>query len=160
MKMTVYHGTDSLFERIELDKSDNYRDFGRGFYTTTISSQAESWARNKKLRNGSRYGYVYVYELEIPDDFNVKKFDGLSVEWLEMIKENRSYGGIQHNFDILIGPVANDDTRVTISRYMSGVYTAEEAIRRLEYSRVNDQVTFHTDRAVKALKFIRRYTVE
>ncbi len=160
MKMTLYHGTDCLFEKIELGKSDNYRDFGKGFYTTTISAQAESWARSKKLRNGSKHGYVYVYELEIPDGFRVKKFDGLTVEWLEMIKENRSCGGIRHDFDILIGPVANDDTRVTVSRYMSGIYTAEEAIRRLEFARVNDQVTFHTDRAVKALQFMRRYTVE
>ncbi len=103
-----------------------------------IQLQAESWTRSKKLRNGSRHGYVYVYELEIPDGFRVKKFDGLTVEWLEMIKENRSRGGIRHDFDILIGPVANDDTRVTVSRYMSGIYTAEEAIRRLEFVRVND----------------------
>ena len=77
-----------------------------------------------------------------------------------MIKENRSLGGIQHDFDILIGPVANDDTRVTISRYMQGIYTADEAIKRLEYAKVNDQVTFHTQRAVKFLKFVRRYSVE
>ncbi len=158
MKMTLYHGTDSLFEKIELNKSENFRDFGKGFYTTTIPSQVENRARSKKVRNGSKRGYVY--ELEIPDDFKVKKFDDLSIEWLEMIKENRSHGGISHDCDILIGPVANDDTRVTISRYMSEIYTPEEAIERLEFAKVNNQVTFHTDRVVKALKFIRRYTVE
>lgn len=91
---------------------------------------------------------------------NIKKFDGLSEEWLEMIKTNRRYGGVQHTFDVVIGPVANDDTRVTVARYMQGVYTAEEALRRLAYSKANDQVTFHTLRAVQRLQFARRYTVE
>ena len=89
-----------------------------------------------------------------------KKFDGLTVEWLEMIKANRHLGGIQHNFDIMIGPVANDDTRVTVARYMQGIYTAQEAIKRLEYSKVNDQVTFHTNEAIERLRLVRRYTLE
>ena len=74
MKMTLYHGTDCVFEEIDFSKSDNYRDFGIGFYTTTLSSQAESWARSKKLRNGSEHAYVYVYELEISDYVKVKEF--------------------------------------------------------------------------------------
>lgn len=160
MKITLYHGTDCLFETVKIEKSANYRDFGIGFYTTTIAAQAESWARSKKLRNGSQAAYVYVYTIELTDDLNIKKFDGLSEEWLEMIKTNRRYGGVQHTFDVVIGPVANDDTRVTVARYMQGVYTVEEALRRLAYSKANDQVTFHTLRAVQRLQFARRYTVE
>ena len=160
MIITLYHGTDCLFDAIDINKSANYRDFGKGFYTTTIAAQAESWARSKKLRNGSKTAYVYVYTMELSDDLAVKEFDGLSEEWLEMIKVNRRYGGIQHSFDVVIGPVANDDTRVTVTRYMQGVYTAEEALRRLAYSKVNDQVTFHTQCAVNKLHLIRRYTVE
>ena len=129
MKITLYHGTDCLFETVDLEKSSDYRDFGKGFYTTTIASQAESWARSKKLRNGSQTAYVYVYTIELTDDLNIKEFDGLSEEWLEMIKVNRRYGGVQHSFDVVIGPVANDDTRVTVARYMQGVYTAEEALK-------------------------------
>lgn len=160
MIMTLYHGTDCLFDEIDLSKSDDYRDFGIGFYTTTISSQAESWARSKRLRNDSKSAYVYVYEIEMTENYKVKQFEGLSVEWLEMIKNNRKLGGIQHGYDIVIGPVANDNTRVTVSRYMQGIYTAEEAINRLAYARVNDQITFHTDKALENLQFIRRYCVE
>lgn len=160
MKITLYHGTDCLFEKVDIKKSANYRDFGMGFYTTTIAAQAESWARSKKLRNGSQAAYVYVYSIELTDDLNIKKFDGLSEEWLEMIKTNRRYGGVQHAFDVVIGPVANDDTRVTVARYMQGVYSVEEALRRLAYSKANDQVTFHTLQAVQRLHFTRRYTVE
>lgn len=159
MKFTVYHGTDCLFKEIDLHKSIGRRDFGIGFYTTTIAAQAESWARSKKIRNHSESAYVYVYEVEIPDELSVHKYEGLSIEWLEMVRDNRKYGGIQHGYDIMIGPVANDDTMVTVNRFVQGIYTAEEAISRLRFSKVNDQITFHTEQAVKCLKLVRRYQV-
>ena len=158
--MTLYHGTDCLFDEIDISKSANYRDFGIGFYTTAICSQAESWARSKKIRNGSDHAYVYVYEFEPRADLRIKKFDGLTVEWLEMVKENRKLGGVQHDFDITIGAVANDNTMLTVTRYVQGIYTAEEAIKRLAYAKVNDQVVFHTAEAIAELRFVRRYPVE
>ena len=42
-KYTLYHGTDCFFNHIDLNKSIDKRDFGIGFYTTTIAAQAESW---------------------------------------------------------------------------------------------------------------------
>ncbi len=160
MKLTLYHGTDSDFERIDLSKSLEKRDFGTGFYTTTLSSQAERWAINKKTRNQSKYAYVYVYEAEIPESILVKNFDGLSLEWLEMVRTNRQHGGIQHSYDIVIGPVANDDTMLTVNRFIQGIYTAEEALERLRFSKANDQVSFHTEAAVSCLKLVRRYQVD
>lgn len=80
MKLTVYHGTDCLFQDIDLRKSLSKRDFGIGFYTTTIVAQAESWARSKKIRNHSKSAYVYVYEAEIRDMLSVHKHEGLTVE--------------------------------------------------------------------------------
>ncbi len=160
MKITLYHGTDSDFAEIDLKKSLERRDFGTGFYTTTISSQAERWALNKKARNSSEHAYVYVYEAEIPDTIAVKSFDGLSLEWLELVRANRQHGGVQHNFDVVIGPVANDDTMLTVNRFIQGIYTAEEALERLRFSKANDQVSFHTNAAISCLKLIRRYQVD
>ena len=161
MKMTLYHGSDCLFEEIDLTKSLGKRDFGTGFYTTTISSQAESWAKSRKLRNQSEHAYVYVYEIDVPENtLLIKTFDGLSVEWLNTVRDNRKLGGVQHNYDIMIGPVANDNTMLTVTRYIQGTYTADEALRRLAYANVNDQVSFHTEKALQYVRFIRRYTVE
>lgn len=159
IRLTLYHGTDCYFDDIRLDKSIGRRDFGVGFYTTTIASQAESWAKSKKIRNHSEAAYVYVYEAEIADDLSIQKYEGLTVEWLEMIRDNRKYGGVQHKYDVMIGPVANDDTMVTVNRYVQGIYTAKEAINRLRFSQANNQVAFHTERAVKCLKLVRRYQV-
>ncbi|MCD7823555.1 MAG: DUF3990 domain-containing protein [Oscillospiraceae bacterium] len=160
IKLTLYHGTDSDFKEIDLSKSLEKRDFGTGFYTTTLSSQAERWAINKKTRNQSEHAYIYVYEAAITDALSVKSFDGLSLDWLEMVRANRQLGGVQHNFDVVIGPVANDDTMLTVNRFIQGIYTAEEALERLRFSKANDQVSFHTEAAVSCLKLIRRYQVD
>ena len=36
----LYHGTNTTFNKVELDKCLPYKDFGRGFYLTTIRTQA------------------------------------------------------------------------------------------------------------------------
>lgn len=161
MKMMLYHGSDCLFDKIELNKSIGKRDFGVGFYTTTISSQAENWARIRKIRNNSENAYVYVYEADYPDDaLSVKKFEGLTIEWLNTVRDNRKMGGIRHTYDIMMGPVANDNTMLTVTRYIQGLYSAEEALKRLAYFKVNDQVSFHSDKALNYVHFVRRYIVE
>ena len=72
----------------------------------------------------------------------VKRFDSLNREWLEFIKENRSKGGLQHNYDVIIGPVADDKTMETIQLYIASILTTEEAIERLKYSKANNQIFF------------------
>jgi hypothetical protein len=48
--MTVFHGSNVNFDKVSLDFSKDRRDFGRGFYTTTIREQAEEWARDLCIR--------------------------------------------------------------------------------------------------------------
>lgn len=158
--MFVYHGTDCLFDAVDLGKSKDRRDFGKGFYTTTIPAQAESWAAAMRSRRGSASAYVYEYGLALDDGLRVRRFDGLTIEWLDFIKANRSLGGVQHSFDVVMGPVANDNTLLTVNRYIAGVYSPEEALRRLAYFKANDQVSLHTDRAVAALRLARRYRLD
>lgn len=159
-KLIVYHGTAYDFSKINLNKSKDKRDFGRGFYTTTIQSQAESWAKNISIRTGLSPAYVYVYEVTLADELQCKAFEGLTAEWLEFIKLNRSFGGTQHSYDIVIGPVADDNTMLTVSRYMRGIYTADEALQRLSYFKVNDQLCFNTEKSLQYIRLIRRYTLE
>lgn len=42
--MILYHGSNCNFDKIDLSKSKDKRDFGKGFYTTTLKNQAEEWA--------------------------------------------------------------------------------------------------------------------
>ena len=159
-KLVVYHGTDCLFDQIDLGRSKDRRDFGKGFYTTTIPSQAESWAKNVRIRHNTSCSYIYEYEFSPMGDLAICSFPGLTLEWLDFIRDNRSKGGVQHQFDVVMGPVANDNTLLTVNRYIQGVYTADEALRRLAYFRANDQVSFHTEKAIGSLRLLRRYALD
>ena len=101
--------------------------------------------------------FIYEIELELSDDLSIKKYDGLSEEWLLMVQKNRTLGGIQHNFDIVQGPVANDKTARTIALYVAGIITAQEAIERLRSNRINDQVSIHTPAALSRLTITGKY---
>ncbi|WP_435084026.1 DUF3990 domain-containing protein [Ohessyouella blattaphilus] len=58
-------------------------------------------------------------------------------------------------YDIVIGPVVNDSTLPVIDDYMSGIYTKEEAVKRLLPQNLTDQYAFLTERAIRILIFER-----
>lgn len=151
--LVLYHGTNIAFEHIDLSKSHNRRDFGRGFYCTILEKQAQEWAHRLYMRNFSGGEYVYQYVFHQTDDLKIKHFNALDMEWLEFIKCNRIKGGIQHSYDVVIGPVADDNTMETVQLYMAGILKGDEAVERLRYNKVNNQVSFHTPLALKRLQF-------
>lgn len=153
--MTVYCGSNADFDKVSFGFAKDRRDFGRGFYTTTIKEQAEEWAENTSRRYKSGIAYLYEFELSLTG-LAVKIFDTITTEWLEFIIENRIKGGIQHSFDVVTGPVANDRTMDTIGFYLAGILTMEEALSRLKYMDPNDQVSLHTDKALSNLFFTRK----
>ena len=56
----------------------------------------------------------------------------------------------------MIGPVANDNTMQTVQLYLLGTITSEEAVERLKFNDVNNQVSFHTEKAISKLVLIKR----
>ncbi|WP_238900736.1 DUF3990 domain-containing protein [Clostridium sp. YIM B02500] len=44
-ELMLFHGTNQLFYEVDLEKSKNKRDFGKGFYTTTLELQSKSWQK-------------------------------------------------------------------------------------------------------------------
>lgn len=90
-----------------------------------------------RSHKGGRYVYRYLFRQT--DGLKIKHFAALEQEWLEFIKENRTKGGIQHSYDVVMGPVTDDNTMETVQLYLSGILKAEEAVERLRYSKVNNQ---------------------
>src|SRR5215469_10242190 len=101
--MILYHGSLEAIEKPDISFSRNNTDFGKGFYTTTIKSQAERWTNRFKRRFG--HGTLSMYEV---DETNLRKnvslleFESYSIEWLEFIANCRQ-GKIGGNFDLVIG---------------------------------------------------------
>ena len=159
-ELILFHGTTSDFNKVVLGKSRNRRDFGKGFYTTLLEIQAREWAYRLSLRTKNKFYYVYRFVFQENDLLKIRRFDTLNKEWLEFIKLNRSKGGIQHDYDVVIGPVADDDTMETIQLYIAGILTSDEAVDGLRYNKVNNQVSFHTEKALQSLKLVGRVKYE
>ena len=49
--------------------------------------------------------------------------------------------------------MADDNTMETIQLYISGILKSDEAVERLRYNKINNQVSFHTPLALKHLSF-------
>ena len=156
VELVVYHGSCFDFDEVDLSKSHNRRDFGKGFYTTILKEQSKAWAYRLSLREKKEQYFVYEFLFDENTELNVKRFDTLSEDWLEFIKENREKGGLQHNYDVVIGPVDDDNTMETVQLYIANILTSKEAVERLRYNKVNNQVPFHTENALKSLKLVRR----
>ena len=154
--MILYHGSNHDFISVDLSKSKDKRDFGKGFYTTTIKEQAQQWGFNMFHRFGSDGIFLFEFEFFPSGGLKNKTFSGITDEWFDFILTNRTLGGIQHNFDYIQGPVANDKTFLTITGFIDGVISREEAIQRLRYFKSNDQISLHTENAVFSLKLINK----
>ena len=112
--MKVYHGSDIKINTIDLSKSKPGKDFGRGFYITKLREQAEEMA--KRIANWN-HSYPVVTEFEFDEysfeneRFKFLYFKDYTEEWFDFImlnRKNRSKKQI-HNYDIVEGPVADDD---------------------------------------------------
>lgn len=67
---------------------------------------------------------------------------------------------VQHDFDVVIGPVADDNTMQTVQLYLLGTINAAEAVERLKYNDVNNQVSFHTEKAIEKLVLLNRSVIK
>ncbi|MCC8150131.1 MAG: DUF3990 domain-containing protein [Lachnospiraceae bacterium] len=153
--MLLYHGSNIAVEKPQIIIADRRLDFGAGFYLTSSYEQAARWADLTMQRRGNGTQIVSVYELdeEKLNTLFVYKFEQASVEWLKFVSNNRNDISFSDNHDIVIGPVANDRTMPVLRRYFSGVYTEEEAIRRLLPQKLKDQYAFKTEKAISILAF-------
>ena len=152
--MILYHGSLEKIEKPDISFSRENTDFGKGFYTTTIKSQAEKWTGRFKQRFG--YGTLSFYEADealIRKNVSVLEFETYSTQWLEFIAECRK-GVSVGNYDLVIGGIANDDVYNTLTLYFKGYIEKDEAIKRLRYEQPNIQFCFKNQPVIdKYLKF-------
>ena len=161
--MRLYHGSIVEVRKPSLRYGRRRTDFGKGFYTTTLAEQAEHWAKIKKDRAKASRAVVSVYEIDdiIFNDpsLNIREFHGVDESWLEFVVSCRKKGTEKHSFDLVFGPVANDNVFATVNLYESGVLDAPAAIAQLRAYKTYDQLSFHTKRVVETLRFEEAYEV-
>ena len=154
--MIIYHGSNLTVSEPRILTPNRFLDFGAGFYTTTNYEQAVNFAGKVTMRKKTGRSTINVYELDdaVFNDLSVLKFDSANEEWLDFVSDNRSGINRVEGYDLVCGPVANDDVYQTFILYSSGVYTKEQTINALRIKQLYNQVVFTSERALTYIKFI------
>jgi predicted RNA-binding protein YlxR (DUF448 family) len=152
----VYHGSYTVINEILLAFCQKGRDFGRGFYVTKIRSQAEQWAvRKGKWRNTQGAVTEFGLHNDLIQILKMKtlKFEGYTNEWLDFVVLNRDNVSNQqaHDYDIVEGPVADDEIATRISDYLNGSIAKEQFLSELAHKSPTHQMCFCTERSLSAL---------
>ena len=144
--MILYHGSKEIVEFPEIRKAVYNKDFYFGFYCTRMQDQAERWA----TRYG-RKGYVNCYEY-IPDKkLKYLIFEEMTEEWLDFIIA--CWSGKDHEYDIVIGAMADDQIYNFVSDYMDGTITREQFWVLAKFKYPTHQIAFCSKESLKCLKY-------
>ncbi len=145
--MEIYHGSTVIVQKPEIRTARFNKDFYFGFYCTVFRNQAERWA----TRFGD--GVVNVYEYVENPDLKTLRFPELSEEWLDFIAACRS--GIPHSYDIVEGPMADDTIFNYVQDFLDQRISRNQFWEMARFKKPTHQISFHTEEALKTLKFVR-----
>lgn len=160
--MKLYHGSNSDIETIDLTRSLRHKDFGKGFYLTPDKATAIRMAQ-KKARLFGGLATLITYEMDdsaLQSDLKVKVFpEKACVEWLLFVDANRDRKNSSpiHDYDIVVGPIADDGVVLQLTNYREGIYSPEQAAQLLQDRYLDQQYYFGTERA---LHFLHKTDVE
>ena len=155
--MKVYHGSYTAIEHIDFSFCRRRRDFGKGFYVTKICSQSAYWAARKGEDNDTD-GVVTEFEFDeyAFEDAELKtlRFDGYTEEWLDFVVKNRlnKTETQAHDYDMIEGPVADDDIATRVYAYIKGEISKENFLSDLSRRTPTLQICFCTRRSLQALE--------
>ncbi len=151
-KQIIYHGSYCKIEVPEIKKGKYTKDFGVGFYCTILNEQAKKWAQkyNSPIIN--------IYEYDENPKLKIKEFTLMTEEWLDFIVNCRN--GKIHNYDIVIGAMADDQVYNYITDLISGQITREAFWELAKFKHPTHQIAFCTEEALKTIKFINAVSLE
>jgi len=155
--MTLYHGTNENFTVVDLSKSRLGKDFGIGFYLTPNQDVAQRQAERKLTQYGM--GSVYVHAFSVDENkfntLNVLRFDisDYTMEWADFILLNRRNKTKEqvHDYDVVIGPIADDTVGYQIRRLEDGIITKEQFLENIKYHNITVQYLFATEKSIEIL---------
>lgn len=150
MVTEIYHGSNMVVENPSVRIAGFYKDFGYGFYCTKFEKQARKWATTKRPNH-----IVNVYNYESPKDLSVKSFDEMSEEWLDFVVACRC--GVEHCFDIVEGPMADDTIWNYVEDFVDGSISREAFWVLVKFKMPTHQIVFCSDRALSCISFSKYY---
>lgn len=157
--MKLYHGSNQVIKSPDLNKSRKFLDFGSGFYLSVSQQQAKNRAISAELFFECGIPTVNVFDFnDSASNLNILKFESADSAWLDFVLANRM-GTQTEQYDIVIGPTANDNTILTIDQYMQGMFDhlenpKETVIKLFQPEKLDTQYLFATENALRNLTFV------
>ena len=154
--MKLYHGSNTDIDSIDLSKGLKNKDFGKGFYLTPDRNTAIRMA-NKKTRLFGGTSTLIRYEFNesaLHSDLKIKIFpEKACAEWFLFIDANRDRASKTpvHDYDIVVGPIADDGVVLQLTNFREGFNTPEQAAQLLQDKYLDQQYYFGTERALQYL---------
>lgn len=145
--MEIYHGGYGPVEIPKIRHGKFTKDFGPGFYCTELKEQAVRWARRYETP------IVTIYNFDLDKNLNILHFTEMTEEWLDFIVNCRN--GIEHDYDIVIGAMANDQVYNYISDFVNGILTREQFWVLAKFKHPTHQINFCTEDSLKCIHFIK-----
>jgi len=161
--ITLYHGSNGEVRNPRILTPNRTLDFGSGFYTTTNLLQATDFARRVTQNRGNGTATVSVYETDENLAFdlcNTLRFAGVDDAWLDFVADHRTGLYCGPEYDLVFGPVANDDVYETLQLFVNGVISRSYAMERLKVKDLYNQLVFKTEKALAFLRFVRTEVVD
>lgn len=142
----IYHGSNQEIKEPKIIKTKYNKDFGNGFYCTILENQAIKWAKKYDI------SVVNLYEYNENSNLKIKEFTLMSEEWLDFIINSRK--GATHDYDIVIGAMADDQVYNYINDYLDGNISRSAFWELAKFKHPTHQIAFCTPEALKCIKFI------
>lgn len=139
-------------EHSEIRKSGFYKDFGYGFYCTKIEHQAQRWALTKRDKH-----IVSVFDYTPDTQLRIKTFPEMSEEWLDFIVGCRN--GNVHDWDIVEGPMADDQIWDYVEDFIQGDITREAFWVLVKFKHPTHQIVFCTENSLRTMKYEKSYAL-
>lgn len=158
--MKLYHGTNVAFNNISLLKSKPNKDFGRGFYLSPNYEQALEMAQIKteQLQEGTLIVMTFEIDEKEMEKLQILRFDEYNEDWAKFILANRNNSTKKtiHQYDIVIGPIADDKVGLQLWRYENELIDLSTLVQKLKYMKgMTFQYFFGTTKALSLLKHIK-----
>lgn len=150
--ITFFHGSNVVVEKPQIIVSGFYKDFGFGFYCTNIERQAKKWAQTKKGDS-----FVSVYNYLPTDELKVLSFPVMTDEWLDFVVACRR--GIKHEYDIVEGPMADDQIWDYVEDFIEGNITREAFWVLAKFKYPTHQIVFCTQKSLDSIVFEKSYSL-
>ena len=153
--MVLFHGSNIVVREPKILKSQRYLDFGAGFYMTSDFEQARKWAVRTAARREEGVATISVFEIkdDYVDRVKVRTFARPDRDWLRYITVHRTGNPPADDYDMVVGPVANDQAIRTVNNYLKGYFPEDVAIKLLLPQKLKDQYLFRTEKALSLLAF-------